>query len=142
MQEPDRSLSPVAAARMAAMLPGLLSAVRRRRRRRVAARALVAATLCAAALFATSRWWPGSVGGARPRSSEPLAPRDAIAVVRTDPDVVARYLVRVAVPSEWYIDDDELQRWLREDRRPDGLVRVAGRVTVVTAAVDPIPVAP
>lgn len=145
MQEPDRSLSPVAAARMAAMLPDLLSAVRWRRRRRVALRAGVAVTLLTAALFAASRWWAPSAAapGPAPAAGDSRPLRDAaIAIVQTDPDVVARYRAVADVPSEWFIDDDELQRWLRQDRRPDGLVRIAGRVTVASAAVDPFPAQP
>ncbi|MBL9078292.1 MAG: hypothetical protein JNL08_12355 [Planctomycetes bacterium] len=123
----------MAQARRTAALPGLLAAVRWRRRRRRLLRAAAGLLLAAAA-----------VGVAWPRPpvdpGQPVAPSPAWRVVATDPTVLARCSAVTVVRPEWWIDDDGLQRLLREDDRPDGLVRTGGRVLVNRAAVDPFPV--
>ena len=137
-------LSATARARKREMLPGLLSALRRRRRRqKVRATAFLAA---AALVAAVAVRWAWLVEGARqPALRPPRAPAAAAPfvceVVHDDPAVLQRYRVTVSPRDDWLAGDDELQAFLRASARPDGLVRIAGRVTVVPAAVDRLPLA-
>lgn len=150
--ERNQEMSSLAHQRMTTMLPELLGAVRGRRRRRVAARvAMVAAML---ALLVS--YWPGMGGQARDskrpgsdHSSQMANVRDggsssgmpfACEVVRDVPGIVERYRGTSSKHEQWFVGDDELQDFLRKADRPEGLVRVAGKVVVASAALDPFPV--
>lgn len=135
MVEPIDSLSPEALARFRAGLPVLLQALRGRRRRRAAARGgLVAFGIAAIAAVVLARGTPWPKGGG---SADPAAP--FCVVVRDDPAIVSRCTVPNGERAEWFVDDDTLRALLQAADRPDGLVRVADRVFVAAAAVDPFP---
>jgi len=142
MQNDEQTLSRAAQARKHAMLPGLLQTVRARRRRR---RATFAAGWLLAAL-AVGFGWHGLVQRDEPSSpqapGQPWRPEPVCEIVRDDPGVVARY--RVAASDDvarWFVDDDGLQEFLRASERPSGIVRVGGRASVATSALDPFPTA-
>lgn len=131
-----------ARARRDAMLPGLLAAVRWRRRRHRAARA--GAVVLLFGLVALWRWPGGEPTGAptapavTPSIAAPIA-ASAWQRVPNVPDIVARCSVATTARAEWFVDDHELQRLLRDDDRPSGLVRTRGEVLVSAAAIDPFP---
>jgi len=142
--ERNQEMSSFARQRMATMLPDLLGAVRSRRRRRVAARATVATTVAAALLAVLVTLWPK--GGDRGAVPSPNGPQHHIAavpftceVVRDIPGVVARYRVATPKHKDWFVGDAELQNFLRNAERPDGIVRVSGKVVVASSALDPFP---
>jgi len=131
----DVSLSQVAGDRMAAMLPALLAELRARRRRRQTRRA--AAALLAAVTVA---WLlgPRAFGGADAVPTK-LPSVAGWAIVPTDDGVLARCRVATRADARWWLSDEALRAELRRGDRPDGLVRVAGVVSVCTEAVDPWP---
>lgn len=131
----EREMSPLAQSRMAEMLPRMVGAVRwRRRRRRAVQGALVAALVWLAVAI-----WPD--GATQPRTIDPgpQLQQSICEVVRDVPDVLAKYRAEPVARVEWFVDDDELQRFLSEGQRPSGLVRVGSRVTIVSSAIDPFP---
>jgi len=150
--ERDQEMSSLAEQRKATMLPELLGAVRGRRRRRVATRGAVVAGM---ALLLISYWpsmW-GSVaddmqaGGdaasqlanAGDLGPSPAAEPFVCEVVRNIPGVVQRYRAVIPQRQDWFIGDEQLQDILRADGRPDGIMRIAGKVVVASGAVDPFP---
>lgn len=149
--EPDQELSSLARERMAAMLPDLLGAVRGRRRRRQALRASVVAFVVAGLWSLWLGLWPASGDAVVPTPNAPRvatlptpnrtgAAKFACELVHDLPDVVARLSRTAAVRADCYISDADLQAFLRDAQRPQGLVRIAGKVIVASAAVDPFPV--
>lgn len=138
--EPNQEMSSLARERMATMLPDLLGAVRSRRRKRVAVRASVVAALLA--LLVT--FWPdsGDFASVPPQAGTPQVIAGApfsCEVVRDIPGVVARYRVATPEHKAWFVGDDELQDFLRTAERPEGIVRVSGKVVVASSALDPFP---
>jgi heme A synthase len=149
--EADQELSSPARERMAAMLPDLLGAVRGRRRRRKALRASVVALVVAGLLSLWLGLWPTSGDAMVPASTAPTvatlptpnrtgAAKFACEIVHDLPDVVARLSRTATVRADCYISDADLQAFLRDAQRPQGLVRISGKVTVASAAIDAFPV--
>lgn len=139
MKNRNEVLGPVARARMDAMLPGLLRAVRARRRRRAAfaaGGALLLAGLVAGSWLAA--WDPAAAPPPRPQRWQPAR---VCEVVRDDPTVLARFAAAPRERAEWFVDDAGLQQFLRDSARPAGIVRVSGRARVASAALDPFPTA-
>ena len=142
--ERNQEMSSLARQRMASMLPDMLGAVRWRRRRRH----IVRGTVLAVAAVLLVGYWPN--GGTAPDviapvAIGPLGPQQAgssvvCEVVRDIPGVVDRYRATGAKHLEWFVSDDELQDFLRDANRPNGIVRVSGKVLVTEAALDPFPV--
>lgn len=142
--ETNQEMSSLAQQRMATMLPELLGAVRGRRRRRVAIRVgVVAAMLCVLVGY-----WPGMGGqtmdydpggGAATQVANGGTPF-ACEVVRNRPGVLERFRSATPQHQQWFVGDDELQDFLRTAERPNGIVRVSGKVFVASAALDPFPV--
>jgi len=126
-------LSRAAQARRVAMRGDLSSALVSRRRRRVAVRAagVLGVVLVAVLLFRN----PSAEDRSRPSAAPQRSVVDC-AIVRDDPEVLARYAVNVIPPAEVWIDDDALLALLASVNRRTGLIRTAGRVIVTGDAVD------
>lgn len=132
----ERELSPLAQSRMAEMLPGLVGAVRWRRRRRRAAQGVVLAAM----VWLSVLIWPDGGAAPQPVPPGPGPVRASVCEVVGDvPGVLERYRAKPVVRDEWFVGDEELQRFLSEGDRPSGLVRVGSRVMVVGSAIDPFP---
>ncbi len=137
--EHEMVLSAAALRRRREALPELLGAVRWRRRRRRAVRAGLCLVLT---LVASSPWWSQATGWRQANGSGDevaVANAPSWTVFTDDASVLARCEVPTHVDPSWFVDDDELQRLLRDDHRPDGLVRTGPRVLVAAAAIDPWP---
>lgn len=143
-----------------ARLPELLRAVRRRGERRRRRRAAVVVTGGALLLVVADALWPRAGrspvmrppsgasardAGASPLASAPAATIHVVvagsvpevaAIRRDDPAIVARCAVATQAHDAWFVDDTGLRALLRADGRPDGIVRIAGRVFVGEAAID------
>lgn len=149
--ESNQEMSSLARQRMAGMLPGMLGAVRWRRRRRHIVRGSVLAVVTVLLVsFWPRSFWKDNGAALTPIASVPVAPGASASqqaassmvceVVRDIPGVVDRYRVAGNKHVEWYANDDQLQDFLRDADRPNGIVRVSGKVIVTEAALDPFPV--
>lgn len=143
--ERNQEMSSRARERMATMLPELLGAVRSRRRRRVAVRTGAVAALVA--LLITM--WPadGGIGSGigsglpgDPSHQQVAAARPfKCEVVHDVEGVLERFAGATPNHKKWFVGDDELQEFLRGADRPQGIVRISGKVVVSSDALDPFP---
>lgn len=147
--EPDPILSPAGRRRRDAILDAALAAGRRRRTRRRATRG-TAVLLALAAVVMTGRLIdprpapPPALVKVMPAPHPPLPPRPGppsvpaapppvvIERIETDPTIARRLAVQ-SVPPRWEVlDDAGLVRELAAAGEPAGIVRVNGRVLLLT----------
>lgn len=129
--ENPAELSERGGARRAAMASELIRAVRHRRRARAAVRA---ASLAAAAAVLLLSFWPRTPALPEPASS-PTTRLPAVQIVRSDPGVLSRYVVRNRSPEVAYLDDEDLLLELERAGHRSGFLRAGGRVFLT----DPLP---